>query len=378
MTTRPNAWQTTPRKSMVIFLLAVFFTFASIGFTSDVINLGLQPLLRFGLVVFLIGLFAVCYSLSGIILRGRFWKVAVPIFIVQFVGLGLLGKFMPDGAQPMQLGIEALAQLQKRMAFDGMAIILTVSLGYTGLVYVSISEGRRHGRMQMEKAMLESEMAAAREVQRVVVPEDLPQIEGYAIESAYRPAAEVGGDFFQVIPLASGRALVAIGDVSGKGLRAAMIVSMIVGVLRTVSRYTEEPAEILSELNRQLCGHMQEGFATCAVVRLEDGGVFTLANAGHLPPYLHGRQMQVEGSLPLGLSEYADYAQIMGRIAAGDRLVLLTDGVAEARNEQQELLGFDAEESMLRAGATVQHVVDAAQKHGQSDDITAIQVARMV
>src|SRR5271168_2676524 len=135
-------------------------------------------------------------------------------------------------------------------------------------------------------ATLEGEMAAAREVQRLMVPEHPPQINGYSIESIYHPAAEVGGDFFQVISLSSDRALVVIGDVSGKGLRAAMIVSMIVGTLRTVSGFTEEPAEILAELNRRLCGRTYGGFVTCLAVRLEDEGRLTLANAGHLPPYL--------------------------------------------------------------------------------------------
>ena len=132
------------------------------------------------------------------------------------------------------------------MAFDGVAVIFSVVLGYVGFVHVSISEARRYSKAQIDKASLESEMAAAREVQRLMVPEDLPAVHGYTIESVYRPAAEVGGDFFQVIPLKSGRTLIVIGDVSGKGLRAAMIVSMLVGMLRTVSGFTEEPGEILA------------------------------------------------------------------------------------------------------------------------------------
>ena len=150
----------------------------------------------------------------------------------------------------------------------------------------------------------------------------------------------MGGDFFQVIPLKSGRTLVVIGDVSGKGLRAAMIVSMIVGTLRTVSGYTEEPAEILGELNRRLCGRMQEGFATCLAVRLEEQGRITMANAGHLPPYRNGTEIPFPGSLPLGLDENAVCEQTRLEMRVGDPIVLLTDGIPEARNQQGMLLGF--------------------------------------
>jgi hypothetical protein len=372
-----NPWQTTPRKTSIIFLLGVFFIFASFGFDNDVMSMGLEPSLRFASFVLLNGLFALAYAVFGIALRRHWWKAVVPLFVVQFLFMNLLAHWLPEAPRPVQMGADAIARLQGRLVFDGFAIIASVCLGYTGLVYVSVSEGRRHGRAQMEKATLESEMAAAREVQRVMVPEDLPQIAGYSIESVYRPAAEVGGDFFQVIPLKSGRTLVVIGDVSGKGLRAAMIVSMIVGTLRAVSGYTEEPAAIVAELNRSLWRRMHEGFATCLAVRLDEDGTVTLANAGHLPPYLNGAEVQLPGSLPLGLEEDAACEQISFRMAPGDEIVLLTDGIAEARNEQHVLLGFTRVESMLRAGATAHNVAETAQQYGQNDDITVLRVARL-
>jgi serine phosphatase RsbU (regulator of sigma subunit) len=209
-----------------------------------------------------------------------------------------------------------------------------------------------------------------------MVPETLPPIFGYEIESIYRPAAEVGGDFFQVIPLQRGRTLVVIGDVSGKGLRAAMIVSMIVGTLRTISGFTEEPAEILAELNRRLFGRAHSGFVTCLAVRLDDEGQLTLANAGHLPPYLNGAEVPIAGSMPLGLIESAAYEQTTLEMHPGDVAVLLTDGIAEAQNEQKELFGFSRVESLLREGATARNVADAAQQHGQNDDLTVISLTR--
>ncbi len=107
-------------------------------------------------------------------------------------------------------------------------------------------------------------------------------VPGFAIDSVYKPAAELGGDFFQVIALPDTSTLIVIGDVSGKGLKAAMTVSLIVGTLRTLADYTQQPAEILHGLNRRLFGRVQDGFATCVVLRFEANGNATMANAGHL------------------------------------------------------------------------------------------------
>jgi len=363
---------------MVIFLLAVFFVFAILGFANDIMDLGRQTPLHLVFAAIIPGIFAVSYAFAGVTLRSKFWKAFQFIFVLQMVVMGALAHWLPDPPQPAQTVEAERSRLQSRLTFDGIAIIVAVSLGYSGFIYVFVSEGRRYLKTRTEMATLEGEMAAAREVQRVMVPEHLPQIKGYSIESVYHPAAEVGGDFFQVIPLQSGRALVVVGDVSGKGLRAAMIVSMIVGTLRTVSGFTQEPAEVLAELNRRLCGHMHEGFATCLAVRLEGQGRVTLANAGHLPPYLNGIELEFSGSLPLGLDESATYMQTSFDMAPGGVVVLLTDGIAEAQNAERELFGFDRIESMLREGSTASRLAEAAQQHGQNDDLTILRLARVM
>ncbi len=372
----PILWRNTPLRVRIIFLAAVFCVFVGIGVANDIIDMGRWSPLRFALSVALIGIFAIGYAASGVILRNRFWKAMVPLMVVQFATMGFLANRFPDAPQPAQMNAAETDRLHNRLAFDGIAIIVSVVLGYVGFVHVSISEARRYGRTQVEKATLEGEMAAAREVQRVMVPEDLPPVAGYALESVYRPAEEVGGDFFQVIPLRSGRSLIVIGDVSGKGLRAAMIVSMIVGMLRTVSAFTEEPAEILAELNRRLYGRAQQGFATCLAVRVDEGGKLTLANAGHLPPYLNSVEIAAPGSMPLGMVENSAYAQTTLVMGAGDSVVLLTDGVAEARDKGGALFGFPRVESLLRGGVGALAVAEAARQHGQNDDITVISIAR--
>ncbi len=373
---RPNLWHSTPLKTRIVFLLAVFSVFAGIGIANDIIDMGRWSPIRFLLSVGLSGLFAVGYAASGIMLRNRFWKAMLPLMVVQFATMGFLAKWFPDAPKPAQMNVAETDRLHQRLAFDGTAVIVSVVLGYIGFVHVSVSEARRYAKTQTEKAVLEGEMAAAREVQRVMVPEKLPQVPGYVVESVYRPAAEVGGDFFQVIPLKNRRILIITGDVSGKGVSAAMIVSMIVGMLSIVRGFTEDPAEILAELNRRLYGRTHGGFVTCLAVRLEDGGNIALANAGHPPPYLNGSEVPFPGSMPLGLVETATYPQTGLEMRAGDRVVLLTDGVVEARNEQDELFGFSRVESLLREGTSVHAVAEAAQRHGQNDDLTVISIVR--
>ncbi len=371
-----NIWKNTPRWTIVVFLAAVFFIFSIIGYSVDIANLGSQSDNHLAIGVLITGGFAVCYAILGVKLRNKFWGVFVPLLVVQVLVNIVLANVFPDAPQLSRFDPGQTHHLHNRMAFDSIAIMTSVILGYIGFITVSVSTARRYARAQLGKAALETEMEAAREVQRVMVPEVIPPISGYSIQSVYRPAAEVGGDFFQVIPLPSGRTLVVIGDVSGKGLRAAMIVSMIVGMLRTMASFTEEPAAILTELNGRLCGKTHGGFATCLIVRVEEQGRLTLANAGHPPPYMNGAETAFSGSMPLGLLEDAAYEQTRIEMRVGDEAVLVTDGIAEAQNAQHVLLGFPRVESLLREGASMKHVADVAQEYGQADDLTVISIAR--
>jgi serine phosphatase RsbU (regulator of sigma subunit) len=220
-------------------------------------------------------------------------------------------------------------------------------------------------------------MQSAREIQQVLIPETLPALAGYAVTSAYQPALEVGGDFFQILSNPDGSTTVALGDVSGKGLKAAMNVSMIVGVLRALADSSSSPREILEALNRCLCGRMQGGFTTSLILRLDPDGTVTLANAGHLPPFLNDRELLLEGSLPLGLVNVAIYDEKVLQLAPGDHLSLFTDGLLEARNSSGELYGFDRLYSLLARRPTAQQATEAAVKFGQDDDITVLTVTRL-
>lgn len=256
--------------------------------------------------------------------------------------------------------------------FDMRAILeslVLVTLVFT-VAREQYLERRRQARMEME-------VRSAREVQRVLVPEAVPVVPGFAIDSVYKPAAELGGDFFQVVTMADASTLIVIGDVSGKGLKAAMTVSLIVGTLRTMADYTQQPAEILRGMNRRLGGRVQDGFVTCVVLRLEPNGDATIANAGHLAPFRDGEELPLRGSLPLGVSYESAYEDLAFRLCEGETLTMYTDGIVEARNAGGELYGFERTQELVREKKSAEQIVAAACAFGQEDDITVLSIRRL-
>lgn len=227
------------------------------------------------------------------------------------------------------------------------------------------------------QSALEQELKNARELQQVLVPEMLPALPGFALTSSYRPAHEVGGDFFQILPLEDGSALVVLGDVSGKGLRAAMAVSLIVGAMRMIVDYSTSPSAILSALNRRLHGRLQGGFATAIAMRIRSDGSCVVASAGHLPPFLNDRELAISGSLPLGLSIAAEYEETIHCLREGDHLALFTDGLVEARSQTGELYGFERLEQLFAAKPSAAQATEAAVNFGQEDDITVLTLTRL-
>jgi phosphoserine phosphatase RsbU/P len=229
------------------------------------------------------------------------------------------------------------------------------------------------------QATLEQELESARELQEVLIPEKPPALPGYSISSAYRPALEVGGDFFQVIPLEgeySGSTLIVLGDVSGKGLRAAMAVSLIIGTVRTLAESTPSPARILVGLNRRLCGRLKDGFTTCVAMRLDPGGHSVVATAGHPAPYLNGRAIDLPGALPLGIDPEIVYEEFKVGMSPGDRCTLYTDGLLEARAASGEIFSFERLDALLATNKDAASATAAAVDFGQEDDITVLTLTR--
>jgi sigma-B regulation protein RsbU (phosphoserine phosphatase) len=228
----------------------------------------------------------------------------------------------------------------------------------------------RFARTRRDEERHALELEAARAVQQVLVPEEIPVIPGFLIQSVYKPAGQVGGDFFQILPLPAGGLLVVIGDVSGKGMPAAMTVSLLVGTLRTLAHYTQSPGEILTAMNQRMLARSHGGFTTCLVLRCDANGTLRIANAGHIAPYLAGKELPIENGLPLGLSADTTYAERSFQLVPGEQLTLLTDGVPEARDKAGALFGF--ERSAALSTQSAEAIASAAQAFGQDDDITAL------
>ncbi len=225
-------------------------------------------------------------------------------------------------------------------------------------------------RDRREKMRMAAELAASRAIQHVLIPEQTPVIPGFQIDSVYRPFGEVGGDFFQILPRPNGTVLIAVGDVSGKGMPAAMMVSLLVGAFNALAETTSSPAQLLAGLNRRILGRNHGGFTTCLVLHAHPDGTCAAANAGHIPPYLNGVPLTCENNLPLGLVAETSYCEFTFQTCDSDRLTFVSDGVVEARNARGELLGFDRMVEFITQPAA--YIAQAAQNWGQEDDITVL------
>jgi hypothetical protein len=240
-----------------------------------------------------------------------------------------------------------------------------------GIIVIVLIIFGRFLRIQRSQERVSSELAAARSVQELMIPQEKLETPGFEVDSIYNPANEVGGDFFHVETIRDGGLLVVIGDVAGKGLKAAMNVSMLMGALRrTVDR---SPAKVLESLNRVLVG--SESFTTCQAAWFGSNGELVLANAGHLPPYLNSQEIFLPPALPLGVLADNTYDEIRLYLHPGDRILLMSDGVVEARGPSGELFGFERVHNLSNQSAF--YIADAAKTFGQEDDITVLTVRRL-
>jgi hypothetical protein len=269
--------------------------------------------------------------------------------VVTALALHIIGRLARQGWIPgLLVGAEAVMSL----------FITTFATTYI------IRTGRER---RAEQERLRGEMESAQTVQALLLNQTMPA----EVEAVYLPASEVGGDFYQVLEVADGARLVMVGDVSGKGLKAAMLVAVVVGAVGSTK--SSAPAAVLARVNRALMGRAGGGFATACCARFDRDGTVTMANAGHLPPYCDGREFERAPGLPLGIMADAEYAET---VVPGERFTFLSDGVVEAENAQRELFGFDRTRAISTQSA--QEIAEAAKAWGQTDDITVVTVRRRV
>ena len=256
----------------------------------------------------------------------------------------------------------------------GMAVGISQIAVVVSLVIITILLMRRFLQSLKLRQQWEAEIDQARQIQQLLIPEAIPTIPGYVLETEYKPAQQVGGDFFQILPDGQGGVLILLGDVTGKGLQAGMQVALIVGAIRTTVETSYEPHVVLESLNRRLCGRGQS-YATCVAMQIFADGKTIISNAGHIAPYLNGKELTMTGNLPLGLNPSITFDQVTIQLKQKDRLLVITDGVIEAKNAKNELFGFNRARSISHLPAAF--IVKAAEIFGQEDDITVVSISRV-
>ena len=237
----------------------------------------------------------------------------------------------------------------------------------------------------------EQELEVARLIQKNFLPHDLPQLTGWEVAAYYQPAREVGGDFYDVIPLPDGRVGFVIGDVTDKGVPAALVMAATRSVLRAFAQQSPDPGTVLERVNEHLAPDMPEKmFVTCFYGVLDPAsGMFRFANAGHDVPYLKTADGCVElraRGMPLGLMQGMAYEERQHEFRPGESLLLHSDGIVEAHDAARTMFGFEGLKSAVArhpgGSEVITRVLADVRRHTgpdaeQEDDITMVTVQRV-
>src|SRR5215210_7767075 len=253
----------------------------------------------------------------------------------------------------------------------------------------------REQRLKQEvhaRERIEQELHVARRIQQASLPEVVPELEGWEIAPSYRPAREVGGDFFDFIELEDGRLGLVVGDATGKGVPAALVMSTTCGMLRAVAQASDySPGEVLQRVNEALTTRIPANmFVTCFYGVLDPGtGSFAYANAGHDLPYVRrggdAEELMARG-MPLGLMPGMTYEEKEITLGAGDRALFYSDGLVEAHSPEGEMFGFPRLRALVAVHAEAEPLVDflmgelysfTGEGWEQEDDITLVTLQRV-
>ena len=310
-------------------------------------------------------LFANLFTLSTVAVAvWRLWREGAPrlrFLLPAALALPVIERQVSLTVARSNVGERIIPLLGYRIPLSHlMTLLLTSVILY--LVLRQVTKDRR------EQQRLKGELDAARGVQALML--GTASAGAFEIDAVYEPAQEVGGDFHWTRTTSEGALIVVVGDVSGKGLKAAMLVSVAVGILQ--NEKSSSPGGILGSMNGGLTAYTGGGFVTCCCARFDADGTVTLANAGHPAPYCDGHEIAVEPGLPIGIVTGADYAE---SVSQGTSFTFVSDGVVEAAGAKGELFGFERTRAI--SGKSAQEIAEAAKAWGQNDDITVVTVRRI-
>jgi serine phosphatase RsbU (regulator of sigma subunit) len=241
-----------------------------------------------------------------------------------------------------------------------------------------------------ERERVEQDLRVAQRIQQASLPEEVPELEGWQINPYYKPAREVGGDFYDFLELPNEHLGVVVGDATGHGVPAALVMSTTCGMLRAVALSVDSPGEVLARVNEALSARIPPSmFVTCfyAILDLKNGGL-RYANAGHDLPYVRrggaADELRARG-MPLGLMPGMSYEEKETILEAGERALFYSDGLVEAHNPKGEMFGFPRLRSLLaehdEEGLLVDFLMEELYSftgYGweQEDDITLVTLQR--
>jgi serine phosphatase RsbU (regulator of sigma subunit) len=241
-----------------------------------------------------------------------------------------------------------------------------------------------------QRERIDQELKIAQIIQQQFLPKSLPDLPSWHVAAFYRPARTVGGDFYDFIPLPDGRVMFVVGDVTDKGVPAALVMASTHALLRAAAPRLISPGQVLGHVNDMLCvdipAHM---FVTCLALVLDPvTGQIEFANAGHDVPYVrtrHGvRELRARG-MPLGLMPGMDYEEKSFQFEPGDCALLHSDGLAEAHAPDREMFGFPRVSELVGKGPSGEALIDlcltelgnfTGPDHEQEDDITLVSLQR--
>ena len=241
-----------------------------------------------------------------------------------------------ESEQAMQRSLEVLTPLRAELSKAFAANRVDVD-------YYEV--GELHTREIRQRELVEQELELARSIQQASLPKELPTLEGWQISPFYRPAREVGGDFYDFFGLESGRLGLVVGDATGHGVPAALVMASARSMLRAVAQASDSPGDALRRVNGPLATDIPANmFVTCFYAILDPtSGSLTYANAGHDLPYLHRdrgvEELRARG-MPLGLMPGMGYEEKEITLGAGEGAVFYSDGLVEAHAPEGEMFGF--------------------------------------
>ena len=243
-----------------------------------------------------------------------------------------------------------------------------------------------------ERERVEQELRVARRIQQASLPKEVPTLGGWEISPHYQPATEVGGDFYDFLELPNGRLGLVVGDATGKGVPAALVMAAARSMLRALAQSSGSPGEVLVRVNDALCSDIPAGmFVTCFYGILEpQSGRLSYANAGHNLPFCrrhdgHADELKARG-MPLGIMPRMDYEEKKTTLETGDNTLFYSDGLVEAHDPQREMFGFPRLRSLVAEHGEERSLGDlllqklysfVGEGWEQEDDITLLTLRRL-